>query len=93
MNRKMIDANRSVFAALESYCEARGEPIQSPGAVRYIRGDSTAQRYLKHLQVGPSLTFGYHRSISRLYLESEHFLILVGFEFEPSFGLEFCCNS
>jgi hypothetical protein len=88
MSRKMIDANRAVFAALEDYCEALGESVQSPSAVRYVYGNSTAKRYLKYLQVGPSLSFGYHRSLSRLHLESEHFIALVGFEFEPSFDLE-----
>ncbi|CAN5577102.1 hypothetical protein BH11ACT6_BH11ACT6_12000 [soil metagenome] len=84
----MIEANAYVFATLESYCSAHGDPVDQPGAPRYIHGDSTARRYLKYLGVGPILRFGYHRSLANFHLESEHFIALTGFEFEPSFQQE-----
>jgi hypothetical protein len=88
MSRNMIEANSYVFATLEAYCSAHEDPIELPGAPRYIYGDSTAKRYLKFMQAGPILRFGYHRSLVNLYVGSEHFIALTGFEFEPSFGQE-----
>lgn len=82
MTRNMKRANGALFEILEKYCEERGEPISSAGVVRYIKGDTLAQNYLKILEVGPILRFGHHRSLSRLRAGSEHFIGLLGFEFE-----------
>lgn len=82
MTRNMKRANRALFEILEKYCVERGQPISSAGAVRYIKGDATAQNYLKILEIGPILKFGHHRSLSRLRADNEHFIALLGFEFE-----------
>jgi len=77
----MIEANEKLFTSLEMHCERRGDPVVSPGAGRWVQGDSTASDWLAGLVVLDKLEFGFHRSLIHMQLDGTHFIGLVGFEF------------
>lgn len=82
MARDMRVANRSLFLHLERYCARRQDPVQSPGEIRYVYGDATAQDFLRNLRVETTVQFGNRRALTHLTHASDHFVGLVGFEFE-----------
>lgn len=84
MARSMIESNSKIFSRLETYCASRSEPILSPGKPRFIKSDKNGKRLLRGLKPGRCLRFGNHRSLVHLYLDDEHYIGTVGFEFEPT---------
>lgn len=83
MTRDMIAYNGRLFSKLEQYCTSRGEPILHPGEARYIRTNDEEKRLLKGLRQGLLLKFGRHRSLLHLHIDDEHYIGMLGFEFEP----------
>jgi hypothetical protein len=79
----MKTANSLLFSHLESYCVRRGQPLEDAGKVRYVSSDELEKKFLKDLKVNLSMRFGNHRSLTHLRLGDEHFIGLIGFEFEP----------
>lgn len=90
MSRNMAAANRAVFAQLELFCNRRSEPIPSEGRRRYIRARSgTAEakedeRYLQRGSIEARLRFGSERILAHIKVDKEHFVALIGFDYEPN---------
>lgn len=83
MGRNMIGANSALFSHLETYCRLRGEPLQSAGRRRYVMTPPEERTYLKNLRVELCLKFGNQRSLTHLCHGQDHYVGLLGFEFEP----------
>ncbi|MFI6681996.1 hypothetical protein [Kribbella sp. NPDC050470] len=80
----MKQANSLLFSNLESFCIRRGETLENPGKVRYVSSDTVDREFLKNLKVSSVLKFGNHRSLSHLRLADQHYIGLIGFDFEPT---------
>lgn len=80
----MIDAHKAIFSHLERFCEQRGQPLSKPGLRRYVSIVEPERNFLINLKVGTCLRFGSHRSLTHLYLPDDHYIALLGFDFEPS---------
>lgn len=80
MSRTMTLVQSAFFDGLGEYCDARGEPIASPG-VRYIEGTDETDDDLQRLIIKQRVQFGRRRGLVHLAKDDEHYLATVGFEF------------
>ncbi len=93
MARSMIVANHALFSHLDEHCARRGEPIPSAGADRWVRGDTVAEDWLKHLKLRETLRFGRRRFLTWLSCGDSSVICLVGFEFEVDIEELASCES
>lgn len=85
MSRNMIEAYKRLFLSLEEYCSRRGDPVVTPGRPRWASSDSpAATEVLKNFRLLERIEFGSQRMLAWAQLAGEHYIGLVGFDFEPN---------
>jgi len=88
MSRNMIDANKKLFATLDKFCNARGDPVLNAGQPRWIETTAAEKGVLKNAKLTELLTFTARKGLARFDLSTKTIFCSVGFDhLVPSFGL------
>lgn len=88
MTRDMRAANRAVFADLEQFCQRRSAPIPSEGLRRFVKFRDSAEgerdrQDLMHGQIKAALHFGGDRALTHVRVDTDDYVGLIGFDYEP----------
>lgn len=77
----MIEANRTLFAHLDAFCMAKGDPIANAGNSRYIASSNGVEKNrLKNAEFVSGLSFTSAFKIARFDHEQESLFCTVGFD-------------
>lgn len=79
MSRNMVEANTSIFVALDQFCSKRGQVLNNAGSPRWIASIKSEQHFLKTAKVHEVLHFGASRKLAILTYGPKCYLCSVGF--------------
>lgn len=79
MSRTIIPIQKAIFSHLEAYVARGGEPIDNPGADRWIAGDARDRAFLAGAEIKDVFKVSPRRTLARVDFRGMAYLCGIGF--------------